>query len=462
MNSAMTNTTNQDTANIEEKTTCRFSPLHVLQNWTFSEMKIAEGWQSVAFPTWVDLKPVLRCEHCDKIFNDRRSFLQQHVYSMSCSMFHTAEGKILAASLVQDNKFGAAASELLKTSTAVADKSDTTEDGEVLGPASPKLQSALTKRLQTSAEVTVSHTATGTVGIDIRLNFTGRELGLQDVPFHGTTDEGLMELLSNSSFQRMLSGTSWIEFPRDHRLPQEYPHAKVCKITHDKNDERLVIGFKAFNILVTEIWVLDKSCSTERAFTASSCSGGFRTQDNEDIKIFIDKRSYDLAVDIVSGDHVPRFSIDHLRQVRSHMCTTDTYRMGRASSFYIANMVSAQPATIFTLAIIYPASGDAFMASSLLSRIAKEVNRRGRNARLERVWVENTLSHLKDRNKSVGVYLGRLLDFFQDREDINDQKRSELEIIINSLAESVSSMLYRCNEKVVIPHLTTEMESQSW
>ncbi len=325
-----------------------------------------------------------------------------------------------------------------------------------IGPPSPNLLSAVSKRLNTSAEVTVSRSQMGIVGIEVKLNLTGRELGLRDVPSQDTSAEGLLSVLDDSPYQNVLSSTSWVEFPRDHRLPQKwddiisgcwvekpvlnyataalfagcvlfnpqnkkavlclvvesygrgfdpdvycekpicsgksvssisqpsasslYPHANVCRVLHDKNDDRLVIGYKIFNVLVTEVWRLDRDCSSERAFTAGSCCGAFPIAGNEDVRIFVDKRSLDLASDVVSGRHVPRFGIDLLRQIRSHLCSADSYRMGRASSYLISNMVSAQAVSIFTLSMVYPASGDGSMGSSLLSRVAKEGIAKGREA----------------------------------------------------------------------------------
>ncbi|KAG0254421.1 hypothetical protein BGZ95_006043, partial [Linnemannia exigua] len=151
-----------------------------------------------------------------------------------------------------------------------------------------------------------------------------------------------------------------------------YPHAAVCRIQHDKNDLRLVLGCKIFNVLFTELWRLDKDCSSERAFTAGSCSSAFPLVGNEEVRIFIDERSFTLASDVVSGKYVPRFQIDFLRQIRSHLCSPHSYRMGRASSPLLWNMVSAQAATIFTLSMVRPGSADGPMVSSLLSRMAKD------------------------------------------------------------------------------------------
>lgn len=138
-----------------------------------------------------------------------------------------------------------------------------------------------------------------------------------------------------------------------------YPHATVCGIRHETLDHRLVLGCKKFNILFTEVWRLEKDCSSERAFTAGRCWSAFPVGDNDEVRIFVDKRSFDLASDVVSGAFVPRFDIDLLRQIRSHLCSADSYRLGRASSCFISNMVSAQATSIFTLSFVYPASGDA-------------------------------------------------------------------------------------------------------
>ncbi len=77
----------------------------------------------------------------------------------------------------------------------------------------------------------------------------------------------------------------------------------------------------------------------------------------------------------------------------------------------------------------------------------------------------DTFNRLNDKGKSVGVFLGRILDIFQDKKEISifdDEKSSDLEKLLNSLAESVSCLLYRCNERVVVPKLTQEMSRLSW
>ncbi|KAI1317116.1 hypothetical protein EDD11_009003 [Mortierella claussenii] len=123
-------------------------------------------------------------------------------------------------------------------------------------------------------------------------------------------------------------------------------------------------------------------------------------------------------------------------------------------------MVSAQVASIFTLSLVYPASGDGSMASSLLSRVAKEANVKGREAVLQKEWVSNAFNRVNDKKKSFGVFLGRILNMFQDKKEISifdDEKFSDLEGLLNSLAESVSNLLFRCSEKVVVAKITQEM-----
>jgi hypothetical protein len=115
--------------------------------------------------------------------------------------------------------------------------------------------------------------------------------------------------------------------------------------------------------------------------------------------------------------------------------------------------------------MVYPASGDDSMASSLLSRVAKEVNAKGREAVLQKVWVLDAFNRLNDKGKSVGVFLGRILNMFQDKKEISifdDEKFSDLARLLSSLAESVSLLLYRYDEKVVVPKLTQEMSRLSW
>ncbi|KAI7817636.1 hypothetical protein BC939DRAFT_465382 [Gamsiella multidivaricata] len=242
-----------------------------------------------------------------------------------------------------------------------------------------------------------------------------------------------------------------------------YPHATVCRIQHDKNDFRLVIGCKVFNVLFTQVWRLSKDSSFERAFTAGCCSSAFPLFGRKDIKIFVDKRSFDLASDIVSGVFTPRFEVENLRQIRSRLCSTHSFRMGRASSHIIANMVSAKVASIFTLSLVSQGSGDGCLVSSFLGRIAKEVNARGREAVLKKEFVLDLLGEVKNE-KDCLVPLREILNLFKDKHEISilgNNRFSALENLLNSLAGFVSTKLRNCNEKVVVPLLKHEMSELS-
>jgi hypothetical protein len=93
-NSAMNNKTDEISANKEEAVTCtppctysntgKALKVHIAQHHSDVIIDISEGWRCVAYPIWSNSKPVLRCEHCNDIFNDRRAFTKNHVYSMSC------------------------------------------------------------------------------------------------------------------------------------------------------------------------------------------------------------------------------------------------------------------------------------------------------------------------------------------------------------------------------------------
>ncbi|KAI1301128.1 hypothetical protein EDD11_005800 [Mortierella claussenii] len=385
----------------------------------------------------------------------------------------------------EDENYGAAASALLKklsvtvgdesfsfsVSSIDAEKAPVSEDhlplsqstarsGQFfgvlyLGPASPGLLSNLSKRLNTSTELLITRCENQSVSIGINLNLSTRDLGIRGVP-EIEPQQDLSSLVADLTYERMLSRSKWIEFPRCQRLPEDwdniisgcwlekpllnyatavlfvgcvlynpqnkkavlclvaesygrgrdvdvhaekpicigegvssisqpstsglYPHATVRHVQHDKKDHCLVLGCKIFNVLCTEVWRLDKDCSSERAFTAGSCSSAFPLVGNEEVRIFIDERSFNLASDVASGKNVPRFQIDYLRQIRSHLCSAHSYRMGRASCPLLWNMVSAQPATIFSLSMVRSGSGDGPLVSSLLNRMAKDVNLNGRNA----------------------------------------------------------------------------------
>ncbi|KAI7819030.1 hypothetical protein BC939DRAFT_495579 [Gamsiella multidivaricata] len=406
-------------------------------------------------------------------------------------------------------------------------------------PASPGLLSNLSKRLNTSAELLITRCENGTVSIGINLNLSTRDLGIRGVP-EIEPQQDLSSLVADSPFERVLSRSKWIEFPRCQRLPEDwdniisgcwvekpllnyatavlfagcvlynpqnkkavlclvaesygrgrdvdvhaekpicigegvssisqpstsglYPHATVCRIQHDKKDHRLVLGCKTFNVLFTEVWRLDKDCSSERAFTAGSCSSAFPLVGNEKVRIFIDERSFNLASDVASGKYVPRFQIDYLRQIRSHLCSAHSYRMGRASCPLLWNMVSAQPATIFSLSMVRPGSGDGPLVSSLLSRMAKDVNLNGRNAVLQKDELLDVLGGVVD-GQAFHVYLCKILTLFGDKDEINilaNDSSVGLEKLLGLLAGCMSSALYSCNRDVVVPMVRQELFRLSW
>ncbi|KAF9581444.1 hypothetical protein BGW38_001534 [Lunasporangiospora selenospora] len=243
-----------------------------------------------------------------------------------------------------------------------------------------------------------------------------------------------------------------------------YPHALLCHIMNDKNDHRLVIGCKTFNILITEVWRVDKYCSSDRGFIAGCCCSAFPIVGNEEARIFIDKRSFDLASDIASGQYIPRFEVDHLRQIRSNLCSEYSYRMGRAPSHFIANMISAQAATIFTLSMISPGTTDTSQASSVMSRIAKEVNAKGREAVLQKALIVDVLKKVRP-GLSCHRFLRLILDLFGDKNEIpiiGDGVPADLEEYLCQLAATISNGLYDCNNKVVIPKLRQEVSRLLW
>jgi hypothetical protein len=403
------------------------------------------------------------------------------------------------------------------------------------GCPSPGLLSSPSKRLNSSALVSISHPEQGIVRLGVELNFSVRDLGVREVPSQIEPVDGLLSLLADSPYETMLSRSNWIEFPRCQRLPLAwdnilsgcwvekpvlnyatavlfagcvlynplnrqaalclvaesygrgldidvhaekpiyigqsvssisqpstsglYPHAMVCHIQNDKNDHRLVIGCKTFNVLFTEVWRVDKDCSSDRAFTAGSCCSAFPIIGSEDVRIFVDKHSFDLASDIASSQYIPRFEIDHLRQIRSNLCSEHSYRMGRASSYFISNMVSAQAASIFTLSMICPGFTDGSLVSSLLCRIAKDVNAKGREAVLQKAVLVDVLRKVR-AGQSSDRFLRLILNLFGDMNEINifgDNIPADLEELLCELAAGISTALYDCNKKVVIPKLRQEM-----
>ncbi|KAG0247802.1 hypothetical protein BG011_000896, partial [Mortierella polycephala] len=119
--------------------------------------------------------------------------------------------------------------------------------------------------------------------------------------------------------------------------------------------------------------------------------------------------------------------------------------MGRASSYFISNMVSAQTTSIFTLCMVSPGSGDASLVSSLLSRIAKEVNAKGENAVLKKGVLLNILKKVKT-GQSCDVLLRKILSLFESKLEISilgGDTPSGLEEMLGELAGCVSAAVYR-------------------
>ncbi|KAG0352629.1 hypothetical protein BGZ54_002656 [Gamsiella multidivaricata] len=122
-------------------------------------------------------------------------------------------------------------------------------------------------------------------------------------------------------------------------------------------------------------------------------------------------------------------------------------------------MVSAQSASIFTLTMVCPSSGDASLVSSLLSRIAKEVNAKGDDAVLEKKVLLKILQKVKS-GQSCDVLLRKILSLIENKLEISIlgvDRPSGLEELMGELAGCVSAAVYRCNEKVVVPQLKKEM-----
>lgn len=93
-------------------------------------------------------------------------------------------------------------------------------------------------------------------------------------------------------------------------------------------------------------------------------------------------------------------------------------------------MVSAQATSIFTLSLVYPASGDASFGSSVLSRVAREANAKGRKAVLKKEVVTDVLKKVK-ADKSCAHYLGKILLLLDDKDEISIFDGDGLEDLLN-------------------------------
>lgn len=118
----------------------------------------------------------------------------------------------------------------------------------------------------------------------------------------------------------------------------------------------------------------------------------------------------------------------------------------------------------FSLSMVRPVSGDGPLVSSLLSRMAKDVNLNGRNAVLQKDELLDVLSGVV-AGQAFHVFLCKILTLFGDKDEINilaNDSSVGLEKLLGLLAGCMSSALHSCNKDVVVPMVRQELSRLSW
>lgn len=243
-----------------------------------------------------------------------------------------------------------------------------------------------------------------------------------------------------------------------------YMHASICIISGEIQGEevsRLLICCKNFTVQVTCSWRLDTgSHGSRRAYINSACSEAFPMGVDGSTMLFLQMKSVERATRILSGSLNPTFDLSSLRQVESHMCSLDSYRMARATWARIENMISLSPATIFTLNIVRASlSYDASHISVLFSHIAYAANKEGRNATLSKNVVKDAYNKVSSGSTAESGLL-ELLNMFEteDRIRLFDVKKGgTLEAVLDGLARFAAKALKEANVNTVGPFLTASI-----
>ncbi|KAF9995673.1 hypothetical protein BGZ79_010608 [Entomortierella chlamydospora] len=202
---------------------------------------------------------------------------------------------------------------------------------------------------------------------------------------------------------------------------EETRYRNVWPLTMNSADgEKMVVGTKSFNGLVTSSLRLDKVDSPSLGGTTLSFMLNDST-DSQATKIFLDEESVHEALEIANDSNAwcvsKEDALEQLRQVRSKFDSASTYFLCRASGS-ITNEHNMMPYTVFTLANSDSLQkGSGYGAAVLFNTIGENVIRHGSEATLTKKNVESSLKLCGTEGKIVEI-LNNIKKLFEDGETI--------------------------------------------
>ncbi|KAK3830570.1 MAG: hypothetical protein JOS17DRAFT_746772 [Linnemannia elongata] len=216
--------------------------------------------------------------------------------------------------------------------------------------------------------------------------------------------------------------------------------------------ERLVIGTRSFNALITSSLRLDTKMEasvggTTLSFLLSS------TQDSLATKIFLDAESVHAALELAKDEEAWSVSasdlICQLRQVKTHFDDPSTYYLHRASSDFAANH-PCQPYTVFSLASFDQAhSGDGVAASRIFRLVANMVIKAGADAKLTKPTVVELRGRCTKSGDIAQEFDGILSLYSEDQSSIPILGNKDLNKHLEKMARCLSSYIATANKSVV-------------
>ncbi|KAK3834550.1 MAG: hypothetical protein J3R72DRAFT_452106 [Linnemannia gamsii] len=216
--------------------------------------------------------------------------------------------------------------------------------------------------------------------------------------------------------------------------------------------ERLVIGTRSFNALVTSSLRLDTKMEasvggTTLSFLLSS------THDSLATKIFLDAESVraalELAKDVEAWSVSASDLICQLRQVKTHFDDPSTYYLCRASSDFAMNHPN-QPYTVFSLASFDQAhSGYGVAASRIFRLVANMAIKSGADAKLAKQAVVELRGRCANSGDVAQELDGILSLYPEDQTSIPILGNKDLNKYLEKLARYLSPYIATANRSVM-------------
>ncbi|KAI8374004.1 hypothetical protein EDC96DRAFT_562727 [Choanephora cucurbitarum] len=144
-----------------------------------------------------------------------------------------------------------------------------------------------------------------------------------------------------------------------------------------------------------------------------------------------------------------------LRQLKTRFHEIDTYSSSRSTLFH---GYLQQPMTVFTYGKGATSINSGSLSSRLLATLATSVMRDGESARLAKKSVEKLLSEFTKETKAKVVFL-RIIQLFDDNDDIAIIGNSGLNSLAEELATLLAPYISTANKKSVVPSLADHLKS---